>query len=165
MAEKLTPSRSLGMNQSGDKRAIKASYLDGDATLRQGQKIEVYDEQVPADKFAWFGHGHEAAMTSVRRKYAGLVDKANGDAIEGEVIAQVTDSSGDNVLAQRTLGDVATLAEAEAEDRSERPAMPAMEPYANPHRRLKLIIVADEASDGEKVDPAASSARFWYSQT
>jgi hypothetical protein len=165
MSTSLTPSVSLAGSGGGPK-AIKASHLDDSVTLRGGEKSVVFDEQVPADKAAWFGHGHEDLPTGVARKYADLIDAA-GNAVEGDIFVRVMDSSGDEVLGQRRVGDVGTLADAADEQRTERPAQPAMGPHANPHRRLQVVVSLDEgaASDGSTVDTGASSMRLWRTES
>lgn len=165
MSESLSPSPNLaGAGDGGT--PIKASHLNGDNTLRAGQKTVVFDEPVPADKVRWFGHGHDELPTGVAHKYADLVDSAGND-IEGDVFVRVTDSSGNDVLANRRVGDVGTLSDALDEPRTERPAMPALAKYANPHRRMQVVIALDEnaTADGNTVDPSASSMRLWYTES
>lgn len=165
MAETLQPSKQLaGAGDSGT--AIKAVHLDDSVTLRAGEKSVVYEEQVPADKVRWLGHGHEDLPTGVAHMYADLVDSAGAD-VEGDVFARITDSSGDDVLGQRRIGDLGTLRDAATEDRTERPNMPALGPYANPHRQIQLVVALDEgaASDGDTIDTGASSCRFWYTES
>lgn len=168
MVNRLTPSQKLA-RYDGSRRAIKASHLDGDEPLRSGQKIVVYDEQIPADKTRWWGYGLEGLPMGVARMYAELVASGDGtgsqgDAIDADVKVRITDSTGDTTIASRELGDLGTLADAAADERTERPKLPALGPAGSSDRRLQLVINADEASDGTQIDPSASSARFWYTQ-
>lgn len=168
MSERLTPSEKLA-RYDGSRRAIKAGHLRGDETLRQGQKIVVYDEKVPSDKTRWFGYGLEGLPMGVARMYAELVASGDGagsagDAIEGDVRVRVTDSTGDNIIASRELGDLGTLADAANDERTERPKLPALGPGGSGDRRLQVVINADEPSDGVQIDPTESQARFWYTQ-
>ncbi|SEF56402.1 hypothetical protein [Halobellus limi] len=167
MSQTLFPADDLA--RSGSPRAIKSSHLDGDEALRAGQHIVVWERQVPADKTNWFGHGGEDSPLDLKRMYAdleasGAGSGTDGDPIEGDVMVRITDSSGDEVKAQKELGDLGTLRDAASDERTERPAMPAMGPYAYPHRKLQLVVVADSASDGNQIDTADSSCRFWYSE-
>lgn len=168
MSARLTPSEKLARTD-GSKRAIKATHLAGDETLRQGQKIVVYDEQVPSDKVRWFGYGMENMPMGVARMYADLVASgdgsgAAGDAIEADLRLRLTDSTGDEIIASRELGDAGTLADAADDERTERPKLPALGPGGQGDRRLQVVVNADAASDGVQIDPSASSARFWYTQ-
>lgn len=168
MSGRLTPSQALAQTD-GSKRAIKASHLNGSETLREGQKIVVYDEQVPSDKIRWFGYGMEGMPMGVARMYAQLVasgdgDGTAGDAVDADLRLRLTDSTGDNIIASRELGDAGTLADAANDERTERPKLPALGPGGQGDRRLQIVVNADAASDGVQIDPSASSARFWYTQ-
>ena len=163
MSERLSPSTQLAQTD-GAKKAIKSHHLDADATLRAGQKIVVYEHPVPADKAEWFGYGYEGLPLGVARIYAALLAASDGSPIEGDLRLRVTDSEGDNIIASREIGDLGTLADAEAQDRTERPALPALEPGGQGHRLLQVVINCDPASDGETIDPAASAMRLWRTQ-
>lgn len=167
MVQTLQPHPGLAQ-RGGDKQSIKAEHLEA-ATLRSGDDITVYREKRPDDKLQWFGHGDDDRMNgSTAFKYADLVASGNGsgtagDQIEGELIAAITDSDG-RVLAERTIGDLDTLADAAQDNRTERPPMPALAPYLTQGRYMELRINADQASDGVELDPTNSSQRVWYSQ-
>lgn len=165
----ISPSGQLA-REDGNKRAVKASHLDGDAVLREGQKTVVFDKQISADKAAWWGYGHEGLATGVEYMYADLFHAdqdadGNPEPVEADFIVRITDSSGNKTLAQREIGDSGTLADAAAQERTERPEMPAMGPYGKPHRRLQLVAVADAASDGLSIKTDVSECRFWYTES
>lgn len=167
MSSTLTFNRDLAETDA-DKKAIKAAHLSTE-TLRDGDDVTVYREKRPDDKLQWFGHGGKDKRSgNVAHKYAELVASGGGtgtagDAIEGELIAAVTDSDG-RVLAERTVGDLDTLAAAASDARTERPTMAALAPYLTQGRYMELRINADAASDGVELDTANSSQRVWYSQ-
>lgn len=163
MSGRLTPSTRLAQ-ADGAKQAIKAHHLDGDATLRSGQKIVVFQYQVPADKAAWFGYGHEDLPLGVAHIYAALVAASDNSPIEGDLRLRLTDSEGDDIIASREIGDLGTLADAEAQDRTERPELPALGPGGQGHRLLQIVVNADPASDGETIDTSASAMRLWKTQ-
>lgn len=169
MTRDLDPSTALAGSGDGG-NAIKPGHLDGSVALTEDQDVVVYDEQVPADKIRWAGHGHEALPTGVAHKYADLVASGSGtgsqgDPVEADLYVRITDSAGNDELASRTMGDADTLRDAESEQRTERPAQPAMAPYARPHRRIQIVANADAPSDGVQIDTDASSCRFWYTET
>ncbi|MWG34159.1 hypothetical protein [Halomarina oriensis] len=155
--------------QAGTKRVIKAGDFE-QTTLKSGNEVTVYAEQVKQDKVLWHGHGNMNRTTgNVAHIYAALVASGNGsgtagDAIEGELVAAITDSDQRRVLASTTIDDLGELADAEASERTERPMHPALEPFAKPGRHLELRILAAPESDGVEVDPANSNARLYYSE-
>lgn len=152
-----------------DKKAVKASHLN-QTTLREGDDVTVFRERRPDDKLQWWGHGDEDRQEgSSAFKYAELVASGGGtanagDAIEGDIIIAITDSDG-RILVERQAGDVDELTDAANDSRTERPMMPAYAPYLTQGRYREVIINADAASDGAELDPSASSARLWYSET
>jgi hypothetical protein len=144
----------------GSKKPVKASHLDGE-NLRADNDITVYRAQVPSDKTYWWGLGGQNRMSgNTAHIYADLIDGA-GNQVEGDVIVAITDSD-ERVLAEREIGDVDTLAAAANDARTERPTMPALAPYATSDRYVEVRINADSGSDGNTLDPAASSMRLWY---
>lgn len=155
-------------NVDANKKPVKATHLSGE-TLRADDDVTVYREKRPDDKTQFWGHGGEnREVGSTAHKYADLVASGNGtgtagDQVEADVIVAITDSDG-RILAERQVGDVATLADAANDPRTERPMMPALAPYAEQGRYMEVIINADSASDGVELDPSASSARLWYSE-
>jgi hypothetical protein len=172
MSQQLSPDTNLAVagQQAGKPRPIKSSDLDGSAVLREGQKTVIFDKQVPADKLAWFGYGHEDLPMGVKHMFADLYHAdqdadGNPEPVEADILVRITDSSGTTTHADTELGDVGTLADAASEERTERPDMPAMGPHAKGHRRLQVVAIADAASDGLSIKTDVSSCRFWYTQT
>jgi hypothetical protein len=148
----------------GNDQPVKASDMQG-ATLIQDNEATVFAQSVPSDKlFAW-GSGREDRNTGAPAYiYASLVASGDGtgsagDAVEGDLIATVMDSQAKDVLARYKIGDLETLADAEADNRTERPTFPAVGPAAREDRVIELRVDADAASAGVEIDPAASSAR------
>ena len=154
--------------QAGDRRPVRASDFDTE-TVKDGNEVTVYATQVLEDQLQFWGHGgrdRRAADTSFY--YADVNASGNGsgaagDPITGELIAAITDSEQRRVLASVTLGDLEDLADAATDDRTDRPIMYAVAPYAKPGRYLELRILSDSASDGYEVDSANSDAKLWRS--
>jgi hypothetical protein len=150
-------------------KAVKGSHLE-QTTLRAGDDVTVYREKRPDDKIQFWGHGDSNRMNGNSvHKYAELVASGGGagtagDAIQGDLIVAITDSDG-RIKAERNIGDLQELADAAADARTERPLMEALAPYAEQGRYMEVIVNADAASDGVEVDPSASNARVWYSET
>jgi len=167
MSVKLSKNAQLAQSES-DKQAIKAEHLD-QTTVRANDDVTVYRERRPDDKVQWFGHGGENRMSgNVAHKFADLVASGNeagtaGDQIQGDLLVAITDSDG-RILAERTVGDLQTLADAAADSRTERPLMPALAPYLKMGRYMEVIVNADQSSDGVEIDPANSNMRLWYSE-
>jgi hypothetical protein len=156
-----------GLYGRGSKFTVRAGDLE-QATLGQNETT-IWAEQVPQDKHAWFGHGPEVRDYAKAFIYATLVASGNGslnagDPIEGELVAAITDSEQRRVLASVTIDDLGELADAETSDRTQRPVMNALGPYAKPGRHLEFRILPASGSVGAEVDPSASSARLYYSK-
>jgi len=170
MAQKLAQYPDL-QQADADKDSVKASEMM-QKELRANDDVTVYRERRPDDRVQWWGHGDENRNSgNSAHKYADLVatgngsgDAAAGDQIEGDVIIAITDSD-HRILAERKVGDVDDLADAADDRRTERPMMPAYAPYLEQGRYREVIINADEESDGDELDPDASSARLYYSET
>ena len=158
----------------GNAKPLDASDLQN-ATVKAGSEVTVYAKQVPNDKELFWGHGgknRQAADTKFM--FANLVadgtgDGNDGDPIIGDLIAAITDSDQKRVLASVTLGALGELADALDDDRTERPVMYALAPYAKPGRHIELRVQAKASCDGYKIDNTEnpgtdSSARLWYSE-
>jgi len=138
------------------------------ATLNEGNEVTVWSEQVPADKV--YAHGFGSGSRNNGRTayvYAALVASGNGtgtdgDPIEGDLVLAITDSEQRDVLARYEFSDLESLADAEADARTDRPLEPVLEPLASEDRHLEVRVIADVASDGVEVDPTDSSARLYY---
>ncbi len=153
----------------GQKFPVDVAAFDSD-TLAQGTEVTVWSKQVPQDKTAWFGAGPSVRDYAEAFIFLELVASGNGsansgDVIEGgELVAAVTDSEQKRVLASTTVDSLGELADAKADQRTDRPIMASLAPYATPGRHLEFRIVANTSSDGVEIDPAASSGRLYYSQ-
>ena len=144
----------------GDKQIIRSGDLIG-ATLREGNRITVFREQVEDDKVAWWGHGgYPNDRAPSVYKYGDLQDDS-GSAVDGTIYAVITDSDGDP-LAREPINDLDALREMVSEDRTEREEQPAQQPAAQSARYLELQVEADSGSDGATVDPSASKLKLHY---
>lgn len=146
---------------AGDKQIIRAADLT-EATLREGNRITIFSEQVEDDKVAWWGHGgypRDRAPTVF--KYGDLVEKSSQNAINGTIYAVIADSDGDP-LAREPINDLDALREMVSEDRTEREEQPAQEPAANSARYLELQVEAGSGSDGVTVDSTNSELKLHY---
>lgn len=163
-----------GLAQRGNARPLNADDLDA-ATLKADSEVTVYSKQVKNDKVLFWGHGgKDRRAADTKFMFGDLVASGNGtgvagDAIAGELIAAITDSDQNRVKAWVTLGDLSELSDARTDDRTERPVMFALAPFALPGRYIELRVRASSSSDGVEVDNTedpgvASSARFWYSE-
>lgn len=163
MTQPLTPSDALAA-KNANKRPIKAAHLDGSETLQEGRAAVLWEGQVPADKLRWWGYGSKESPLGTEYPKGDLVVSSDGSNVEGDVELRIMDSRGRTEKAYYELGDADTLRELAAEDRSERSPLPALGPHGLPHRKMQVVLYADAASDGETVDPAASTFRCWYSE-
>ncbi|ELZ87492.1 hypothetical protein C453_04039 [Haloferax elongans ATCC BAA-1513] len=151
----------------GNSKPVKGSMLE-QTTLRAGNEIVVYEQTCPADKYLFWGFGHQNKQAgNASHIYAQLKATGNGagsagDAIKGDLVAVITDSEGRDVHHRYNVGDLETLADAASDPRTERPIMPALAPIAREDQRIQLRVIADPESDGVEVDPSASSARIFY---
>lgn len=150
----------------GDKRPVFAGDLES-ATVKAGTEVTVFQKQVPDDKIAWFGHGSHQRSVAEAFIFADLDASGNGtgtagDPIEGELVAAVLDSEQRRVLASTTIDSLGELADAKADERTERPVMEALAPYAKPGRYLEFRVRSASSSDGYEIDTSGSSARLYY---
>jgi len=150
----------------GDKRTIFAEDLMAE-TVKAGNEVTVWEEEIANDKIAWFGHGDHRREVAEAFAYADVVASGNGagaagDSIEGELILAIVDSEQRRVLRDVTLDNLGELADAESDERTERPVMEALKPYGKPGRYLELRIMSTSSTDGYEVDPTASAARLYY---
>jgi len=159
MSRTLTPDTRSGHNSG--KRKVSADDLD-EPTLVAGNEIVVYENQVPADKRYHWGYGfanREAGETSF--VYADF-QNSNDNAIDGELVLALTDSTGEDVLAKRYFQDLGDLRDAVNDDRTERIMMSEMQPAAREDRILQLRLVADSSSDGDDVSASNSDIKLSY---
>ncbi|WP_338905236.1 hypothetical protein [Salinibaculum marinum] len=152
----------------GDKRNIVAADLDQD-TLKAGTEVTVWSQKVPDDKVLFWGHGRAQREYADAFVFAELLASGNGtgtagDELSGELVLAITDSQQRRVLASTVFDTLGELADAKADDRTNRPIMAALAPYAKPGRHIEIRIRAASGSDGKELDPSASSARLYYSE-
>lgn len=164
MAADLT--RRPDLYNRGDKRTIFAEDFEQE-TVKADTEVTVWEKEVANDKIAWFGHGSHVREIAEAFAYCNLVASGNGagaagNAIEGELVLAVVDSEQRRVLRDVTLDNLGELADAENDERTERPVMEALAPYAKPGRYLELRVVSTSSSDGYEIDPSASSSRLYY---
>jgi|GEM_PF-3112708 len=155
--------------QVGQKFPVLPSNFDA-ATLVAETEVTVWSKQIPQDKVGWFGAGvtnrdYAEAFIYAVLKASGNGSGAAGDAIQGELVAAITDSEQRRVLASTTIDALGELADAKASDRTMRPILAALGPYAKPGRHLEFRVVADPSSDGVEIDPSACEGRLYYSQS
>lgn len=165
MARDLT--RSPELYARGDKRPVRAGEFDQD-TVSEGTEVTVFAKQVPDDKIGYFGHGSH--VRDVAEAFVDLDLDASGNGagnagnpITGELVAAIVDSEQRRVLASKTIDDLSQLADATNEERSDKPVMEAMAPFAQPGRYLEFRVRADSNADGYEIDPSASSGTLYYS--
>ena len=158
--------RATSLYNSGDKRTIFAEDFMQE-TVKAGNEITIWEKEIANDKIGWFGHGSHVRDVAEAFAYANIVASGNGsgtagDAIEGELVLAIVDSEQRRVLRDVTLDNLGELADAEADERTERPVQEALKPYAKPGRYLELRIMSTSGTDGYEVDPSASDARLYY---
>ncbi|MFC3476112.1 hypothetical protein [Halobacterium litoreum] len=152
----------------GEKKTVTSDDLQ-QVTIGENETT-IFSKMVPGDKVAWFGHGQEDREYAKAFIYADLVASGNGtgtagDAIEGELVAVYTDSEQRHVLASTTVDSLGELSDAKADTRTDRPVFEAHGEHANPERHLEFRILPNSASTGMEIDPSASEARLYYSQS
>jgi hypothetical protein len=158
MARKLAPRAQFGTGS--DKKSLPASATQT-ADLVAGNEVTVYAEQVPADKVYHWGYGTPDRDGMSSFVYADL-QNGNGNAISGQLVLAVTDSTQEDVLAKRYFESLEDLRAAQSDERTERILMPEMQPAAGEDRHLELRVVADAGSDGDTYDPANSTINLNY---
>jgi len=150
-----------------NEKPITIDHLDND-TVKAGAEVTIYSKKVPQDKIMWHGAGGknrdsaDASPMHCKLLADGTGTGTDGDVIEGELIAVISDSDG-RALYTRTLGDLGTLAEYAAENPTERPLQYALAPYATPGRNVELRVNAASGSDGAKIADD-SDVRLWRSE-
>ncbi|WP_363467831.1 hypothetical protein [Halogeometricum borinquense] len=152
----------------GQKRSVTASALSKE-TLKAGTENTVWAKQVAQDKKLFAGHGPEVrdyakAFIHAKLVASGAGSGDAGDIINGDLIVAITDSDQRRVFASHVVGNLGDLADALEDDRTSRPIMAALAPYAMPGRYLEFRILPSPGSGGVELDPAESDARLYYSE-
>jgi hypothetical protein len=159
-----------GLARRGDKRRVSATEFS-DKTLSQDQDITVWTKEISNDKIAWWGHGNDSRDTAdaffdLMLEASGNGSGTDGDNItDGELVVAVMDNDERSVLARRTVGDLQDLRDAASENRSDKPIMEALAPYARPGRKIAVRIRAGSGPDGKELDSADCSGTLYYSET
>lgn len=143
--------------------AVSPQRIDEDElmqnTLVQGNEIVIWEEQVPADKAFVWGSGPDSRQAgSANYSYAEFLANGSGTGTDGNVIRDaevflaITDSTGEDTLAKTALTpDAGDLADAKADDRTERPVIPEHKPYASEDRVIQIRLKAGSDADGKIV--------------
>lgn len=158
--------KSSGLYGRGDKRPIRTTQMDT-ATLSENTPEVIWEKQVPDDKIGWFGHGPYERTVAEAFIHFVAVASGNGsgtagDALTGSLEARIVDSEQRRVLASVTIDELSQLADAESEERTERPVLAALAPYAKPGRYMELAIRADSDSSGKEFDPDESTGVLYH---
>jgi hypothetical protein len=130
-----------------------------DKKLQAGEEITIWSAQVPADKAYVWGYGRNSRDAGdANYVFAEFLESGNGTGVDGnvirdaEVVVAITDSTEEDTLAKTTLGpDAGDLADAKADNRTERPIFPEHAPGATEDKYLQLRLRARSGADGVEV--------------
>lgn len=163
----------LPRGQFGDRvspQPITAADLDND-TLVEGEEITVYSKQVPADKvYTWGAGPHNRDAGNANFAYAKILASGSGTNTDGttienaELYLAITDSVQEDTIAKTQFGVLGDLADAESENRRERPVMGEMRPAASEDRYLEIRIKALDSTAGGSEIASDSSVQLYYGQ-
>jgi len=155
MARDLLPAYQYGRRVSP--RSVSAGDFQN-KTLVQDEELTIWSEKVPADKLYTWGLGPEnreaarANFTFFEFLASGTGSGTDGDVIrDADVVLAITDSTQENTLAKTTLGRAGDLADAKAENPSERPILSEHTPAASEDRHLEIRLRAGSGADGIEV--------------
>lgn len=153
--------RDLLPNYQYGRRVSSRSVSSGDfteKTLVEGEEMTIWHDDVPADKLYVWGIGPNnrqagnANFTFAEFLATGNGSGADGDVIrDADVIVAITDSTRENTLAKTTLGRAGDLADAKADNPSDRPIFPEHGPAARQDRHLEIRLRAGSGADGMEV--------------
>lgn len=168
MSRDLLPRNQFG-NRASPQHIDEADI--NDRTLQAGEEITIWSIDVPADKAYLWGYGPDSRQAgNANYVYAKFLESGNGTGTDGNVISDadvvvaVTDSTQEDTLAKTTLGpDAGDLADAEADDRTDRPVFPEHAPGATEDKHLELRLRARSGADGVVVGND-SDVHIGYSQ-
>jgi hypothetical protein len=127
-----------------------------DRALQAGEEMTIWSTSVPADKAYVWGYGRDSRDSGdANYIFAEFLESGSGTGVDGnvirdaEVVIAITDSTGEDTLAKTTLGpDAGDLADAKADQRTERPILPEHAPGATEDKRLELRLRARSGADG-----------------
>jgi hypothetical protein len=134
---------------------IDEADINGRA-LQAGEEITIWSAQVPADKAYVWGYGRNSRNSGdANHVYAEFLESGEGSGTDGntirdaEVVVAITDSTEEDTLAKTTLGpDAGDLADAKADDRTDRPVFPEHSPGATEDKYIQLRLRARSGADG-----------------
>jgi hypothetical protein len=140
-------------------KRIDESNIDDSRALQAGQEITIWSKQVPADKGYVWGYGPDNREAGdANYVYAEFLADGGGTGTDGntitdaDVVLAVTDSTQEDTIAKRSLGPSAgDLADAKADNRTERPLLPELYKGAGEDRHLELRLRARSGADGKQV--------------
>lgn len=139
-------------------KQIDEANFNGRA-LQAGEEITIWSTQVPADKAYVWGFGRDDRDAGdANYIYAELLADGGGTGTAGntirdaELVVAITDSTEEDTLAKTTLGpDAGDLADAKADNRTERPIFPEHAPGVTEDKYLQLRVRARTGADGKIV--------------
>jgi len=127
-------------------------------TLTEGEEITIWFDKVPADKVYTWGVGPNdrqagnANFTFAEFLASGAGAGTDGDVIrDADVVLAITDSTREDTLAKTTLGRAGDLADAQADNPSDRPILAEHAPAATEDRHLEIRLRAGSGADGVEV--------------
>lgn len=144
--------------QFGDR--VSPQHIDeaeiNDKTLQAGEEITIWSTDVPADKAYLWGYGPNSRQAgSANYVYAEFLESGAGTGTDGnvirdaDVVVAITDSTQEDTIAKTTLGpDAGDLADAKADDRTDRPVVAELAPGATEDKHLELRLRARSGADG-----------------
>lgn len=155
MSRDLLPNYQFGANASPSS-VSPGEFLN--KTLTKDEEMTIWHEKVPADKLYVWGVGPnnrqagQANFTFAELLATGTGAGNDGDVIrDADIVLAVTDSTRENTLAKTTLGNAGDLADAKAENPSDRPILPEHGPAASEDRHLEIRVRAGAGADGIEV--------------
>jgi len=158
-------------------RRVSPQHIDEDdlnpdnKSLQAGEEITVWSTQVPADKAYIWGYGRDNRDAGdANYVFAEFLSSGSGTGTDGDVVRDadvvvaITDSTQEETLAKTTLGpDAGDLADAKADNRTERPIFPEHSPGATEDKHLELRLRAQSGADGIVID-GDSDVHLGYGQ-
>jgi len=141
-------------------RRVSPKHIDeadiNGKTLQAGEEITIWSDQVPADKAYVWGYGPDSRQAgNANYVYAEFLESGAGSGVDGtviqdaDVVVAVTDSTQEDTLAKTTLGpDAGDLADAKADNRTDRPVFPEHAPGATEDKHIELRLRARSGADG-----------------
>ncbi|MFB6255260.1 MAG: hypothetical protein ABEH58_00795 [Haloplanus sp.] len=142
---------------------VSPAHIDeadiNDRALQAGEEITIWSTQVPADKAYVWGYGrNNREAGNANYIYAEFLATGAGTGTDGntitdaDVVVAITDSTQEDTIAKTTLGPSAgDLADAKADNRTERPVFPEQAPGATEDKHLELRLRARSGADGKVV--------------